>query len=99
MGSRLELHNILLTITPNVYYQPPETVKMVYPCIVYSLTSGNTEFADDRQYMFYKKYTISVIDKKPDGAIQDEVMKLQRCIFDRRYIAQNLYHDVLTIYY
>ena len=38
MGTRLELHNKLEGFLGNkhVYYQPPASVKMEYPCIVYS---------------------------------------------------------------
>ena len=34
----------------NVYFQPPENLKMVYPCIRYSRDTINNEFADNIVY-------------------------------------------------
>ena len=41
---RLELHEILCTIlgSRNVYFQPPESIKMNYPAIVYGLDDMQT---------------------------------------------------------
>ena len=49
MGTRLELHEQLCKIldTRYAYFQPPETVKMKYPAIVYELDDIRNEFADD----------------------------------------------------
>ena len=36
MEGRLELHNILKSLTTNVYYEPADGQQLVYPCIVYN---------------------------------------------------------------
>ena len=33
--TRLDLQSYLKTLTANVYFQPPENVKLNYPCIIY----------------------------------------------------------------
>lgn len=101
MGTRQDLQNLFEEIlgSKNVYYQPPETIKLKYPCIIYSLSDIYTQNADDMHYMMQKVYNISVISRDPDNTLAESVMKLPRTRFDRRYVADNLYHDILTLYY
>jgi len=99
MGQRLDLQEILLTIVPNVYFQPPESLKMEYPCIVYHRDYSNTEFADDRPYLHRKRYLVMVIDENPDSAIPTKVAELPMCLFDRFYTAKNLNHDVFKLFF
>lgn len=101
MLSRLELHEILCDIlgSRNVYYQPPESIKMQYPAIVYARANINNSFADNDVYRQSRVYTLTVIDYDPDSEIVLAVSKLQRCRFDRHYTYNNLNHDVFTIYF
>ena len=101
MGQRLALHQILMTIlgSSNVYFQPPATVKMNYPCIVYRRSDIDTSFADDNPYITNKRYQVTVIDANPDSLIPDKVGKLPKCVFDRHFKADNLNHDVYQLYY
>jgi len=101
MGSRLELQTELETIlgSRNVYFQPPETIKMAYPCIIYSRNSGDTQFANNKPYTFNIQYRILVVDKNPDSDIPDRIAQLPTCTFDRHYVINNLNHDVFNIYY
>ncbi len=101
MGQRLALHQILMTIlgSSNVYFQPPATVKMNYPCIVYRRSDIDTAFADDNPYITNKRYQVTVIDANPDSLIPDKVGKLPKCVFDRHFKADNLNHDVYQLYY
>ncbi len=101
MERRLELQTKLETLlgSRNVYFQPPETIKMSYPCIVYSRTNGYSQFADNVPYAFKLQYQLIYIDKNPDSIIPIELSKLQSCTFERHYSANNLNHDVFNIYY
>lgn len=101
MASRLDLHELLCNVlgTRNVYFQPPESVKMQYPCIVYKRSAVNTQFADNELYMHKKRYTVTVIDKNPDSEIPDKVASIPMCVFDRHFTSDNLNHDVFSIYY
>ena len=72
----------LKAICNNVYFQPPQSVKMIYPCIRYELDSENVRYADNRRYKYHKRYKITVIDRDPDSTIPDEVAKLVYCSFD-----------------
>ena len=101
MASRRNLQTELETIlgSRNVYYQPPESVKMKYPAIVYSRKNIDNIFADDTVYTQNHAYELTVIDPNPDSEIVMKVSRLPACTFDRRYTADNLTHDVFRLYY
>lgn len=98
---RTELQTILedLLGTKQVYFQPPESVRMTYPCIVYARNDGRTIFADNAPYRFMKRYSVTVIDRNPDSEIPDKVAQLPMCIFNRHYTADNLHHDSFELYF
>lgn len=101
MSTRLELHEILCNIlgSRQVYFQPPESVKMKYPAIVYSRSDIMSEYADDKPYISSTMYQIIVIDPDPDSGIVDRVKELPLCSYDRHYKADNLNHDSFNIYF
>lgn len=101
MASRIDLHNTLCNIlgTKNAYFQPPESVKMNYPAIVYDLDNIENRFADDGVYFMKKRYMVTVIHKDPDSMLIDKVAALPTCRFNRHYAQDNLNHDVFTLYF
>lgn len=101
MDSRLELHEILCDVlgSRHVYFQPPSSVKMVYPAIVYSRNSISNDFANNLVYKQSLGYTVTVIDEDPDSDIVEKISRLPMCRFDRHFTSDNLNHDVFTIYY
>ncbi len=101
MAPRLQLQTKLVSIlgTDNVYFQPPPTVKMKYPCIVYHRDSIQTEYADDNPYKSTIRYQITVIDRDPDSLIPAKVGALPMSRFERFFTADNLNHDVYTLYF
>ena len=101
MGSRLDLQTKLETLlgSKNVYYQPPASVRMNYPAIVYSRSNIENRHADDDVYVQAYFYEVIVIDEDPDSEIIENISKLPGCRFDRHYTSDNLNHDVFTLYY
>lgn len=101
MASRLQLQTELeeLLGSRNVYFQPPASVRMQYPAIVYSRSNIENRHADNNVYMQSYFYEITVINEDPDSEIVEKVSKLPTCRFDRHYKADNLNHDVFTLYY
>ena len=100
MANRLDLHETLCNIlgSRNVYFQPPESVKMEYPAIKYSLSNMKNNHANDKVYTQSRSYQIIVIDKSPDSIISDKISKLPYCKFDRSYASDELNHYVYTLY-
>ena len=102
MDRRSELSQVLRRIlgSSNVYFQPPESIKMKYPCIRYSLSNIDMKYADNKMYADKDRYSIIVIDKNPDSVIFRNLLKtFQYISFDRFYTADNLNHWALTLYY
>ncbi len=101
MSKRAELHKILCGIlgSGNVYYQPPESVKMNYPAIVYSKFDIDNTFADNGVYKQLTLYEVAVIDKNPDSEIVYKVSRLESCRYSRHFVHDNLNHDIFLIYY
>ena len=101
MPNRLDLHEHLCKVlgSRNVYFQPPESVKLVYPAIVYELSNINNRYANDGVYIQADSYTVTFISKNPDGEIIRTLSKLPTCRFDRGFVSNNLYHKVFTLYY
>lgn len=101
MRSRADLQDMLESMlgSKNVYYQPPASIQMKYPAIVYSRNRIENKHADNRPYMQAISYDVTVIDKRPDNNVIFELSKLPQCRYDRHYIADGLHHDVFTLYY
>lgn len=101
MADRLELHSVLQELlgSSNVYYQPPESIKMQYDAIRYSKKTIDSKYANDRKYSMIDCYEVIVISRLPDNPVIKKLLSLPYCSYDRHYIADNLHHDVLTIYW
>lgn len=101
MATRLDLQTLLEDIlqSRNVYYQPPESVKMQYDAIRYSRTNIENTFANDSVYKQDNAYEIIVIYRDPDSELPMKISRLPKCRHDRHYTADNLNHDVFTLYW
>lgn len=100
MASRQNLQNAFVGVlgSKNVYFQPPESVKLVYPCIIYEESKGRSIRANDLLYLHRKAYDGIIIDKDPDSTIPDRVRALPLCDIGEPYKADNLNHWPFTIY-
>lgn len=101
MATRQELQAKLeeLLGSRNVYYDPPETLKISYPAIIYYKSKIETRKANNSTYSKNTRYDITVIDRRPDNPVIDKLMELPYCSYDRPYKSDNLNHDVLSLYY
>lgn len=98
---RLEFQSLLEGIlgSPNVYFQPPPSVKMSYPAIIFSLDDMNSTFASNELYRLKKRYMVIVVDRDPDSKIPDKIATIQLSNFSRFYTKDNLNHFVFTVYF
>lgn len=99
--SRLELQLILEGIpgVRKVWFQPPDGTQLVYPCILYSRDAQDVTYADNKPHLVNTRYMITVIDRNPDSLIPSMVAALPLCSFNRFYTADDLNHDVYTLYF
>lgn len=101
MASRLDLQSKLeeLLGSRNVYYQPPESIKMDYPAIRYFRKNIRDNFADNARYSKMNCYELIVIDRRPDNPVIEKILELPYSSYERSYRAENLNHDALTLYF
>lgn len=100
MGNHVDLGDKFKTIVPNVYFQPPETIKLSYPCVVYQLSSIDHQYADNKTYIGKRRYQATLITKDPaDDRVDKIVDSFELCKFDRFFTANNLNHNVFVIYW
>lgn len=107
MNKRLELDAILCEIIgieepdgdTHVYFDPPMDLKMKYPAIRYKLKTIDKVYANNMAYSLRTPYEVIVIDKNPDSEYTSKLLALPYCSHDRHYTANNLHHDVFTIYH
>jgi len=101
MAQRLDLQALLIDLlgSGNVYFQPPASVAMKYPCIVYNRDHIDISHADNEPFKHQKRYQITVIDPDPDSDIPDKVANLPRVAFNRSFTTDNLHHDVFTLFF
>lgn len=83
----------------HVKFQPKASYRLSYPVIVYSLDGMYKRYASNGTYRLVPRYQVTVIDKDPDSGIPYKVALLTMCEMNRRYVADNLYHTVFTIYH
>lgn len=101
MDRRSKLQTLLeSTINSSyVYFQPPASVKLDYPCVVFTLSSDRTSYANNKLYIDKLRFTITIIDRNPESELFDKIKLLPLCSFDRTYMSNNLNHYVFTIFF
>lgn len=101
MGKRLDLQTLLegLLGSRNVYYDPPESLKMQYDAIRYSRSKIENTFANNAVYKQDDRYEVIAIYKDPDSELPRKISQLPRCTSEGHYVVDNLHHDRFTLYY
>ena len=97
---RLELHEKFCEIlgSRNAYFNPPESVKLQYPAIVYRRKPIDNVFANNGVYKQSQGYEVTVIDEDPKGEIARKVSLLPTCRPTSHFTSDNLVHDVFELY-
>ena len=100
-AKRLELQKLLeeLLGSRNVYFQPPSTIKMQYPCIRYGIDRFAEHRADNILYHDRTGYEVTYIDPYPNLVVPDKIHRLPLCRFVRPYVADNLNHYAYLLYF
>lgn len=83
----------------NVYYNPPASLMLNYPAIVYNDKDIDQLYANNKTYRLTKSYTLTVITKTASNDIIDKLLEWPMCSFDRHYKADSLNHYVFTLYF
>ena len=83
----------------NVYFQPPESKKMVYPCIRYERAKIPVTKADNLNYLAHTNYTVILITTDPDSDLPYQILDEFKGQIShlQHYVKDNLIHDVYTL--
>lgn len=98
---RIKFHNKLKEVlgNNNVYYNPPSTTKLQYPCIIYNLSDIRINKANNNVYLLDHVYQVTLIGIKVTDDTKDKILtEIPYSNFNRSYINNGLYHYVYTIF-
>ena len=81
----------------NVYFQPPASISLQYPCVIFSFDDESTLYSNNEAYLTRDKYTVTLITKDPlPELLMESLSSLPYTRFDRHYTADNLHHFTYT---
>lgn len=86
----------------NVYFEPPTSLMMKYPCIRYNRSNIDIVYADNKPYLGKNKYTVMVIFRDADDDLPERLLHNNEDIlfgFDRNYVSDGLHHYVFETYF
>lgn len=101
MGRRHKLHEELESLgAKKTLFQPPPSVQLEYPAIIYTIKSTYTTNADNRVYTGHRFYQIELIDPDPDTPLIDALLnKFKMIKHVNNFKTSNLNHNVFDLYY
>lgn len=82
-----------------VYYNPPASVRISYPAIVFSRSRIKNIFANNQVYGQANLYEVTTITEDPDDPIIGKISRLAMCSFDRHFVSDNLHHNTFSLYH
>ena len=94
----------------NVYFSPPESIKLKYPCIVYHMDNIDVKRANNRIYNHTTRYIVTLVDEDPDSGEFDDSRGLSSlrekflyhfpmCEYANHRVVNNMNHDTFYLYY
>lgn len=99
MVPRQGIQEVLEALCDHVYFQPPASVQIEYPAIVYERARADSKYADNKPHNVTQRYQVTLISRNPDESIFQELVSLSMCEHETSYVADNLNHDVFGIYF
>ena len=101
MDRRHKLHEELVSLgAKKTLFQPPPSVQLEYPAIIYTIKSTYTTNADNRVYTGHRFYQIELIDPDPDTSLIDSLLnKFKMIKHVNNFKTSNLNHNVFDLYY
>lgn len=99
--ARIELQQVLedLLGSRNVYFQPPASLRMAYPAIVYEWDNESVRYADNVRHRVHRRYSVTSIDRDPDSLTPDKIAQLPYASFAQSFKANDLNHVVYNLYF
>lgn len=109
MGTRHELHEefkqLLGTSSKRgnearCFFQPPESLKLAYPCIIYSRERPDVIRADNLMYRRVRRYAVNYLTYDPDDPLIEQIEDhFPMCRLVRTNTASGLNHYHYDLFY
>ena len=101
MGQRLALQTLLEETlgSEHVYFQPPESLKIAYPAVVYNRDKYFVNHSDNSPHLVVARYQVTLIYRDTDSKLPDKFAHLPMCSYQRHFVSDNLNHDVFDLYF
>lgn len=96
---RSELSAILHSICEHVYFQPPASKQLVFPCIIYSLENLDIDHADNEVYRLNDAYSITYATRDPNDENIHIIARLPLCSMTRVASVDNLHNYYYRLYF
>ena len=96
------LHEKLKTVPgiKEVYFQPPSSKKLAYPCIIYQFEGYEDKYGSNVEYLSWPRYSVTVIDYDVESMIP-KYLKAMRGNYlmrlSRFFVSDNLCHWVFEL--
>lgn len=85
---------------PNVYIDPPENIRMAYPCARVRLNIPRSRYADNKVHIFTPSWEIIYMSYEPDDEFLIKIMDAFKMISaNRHYTSDGLHHYPFILYY
>lgn len=100
--SRIELHKKLCDLlgSKNVYYQPPESLKINLPAIIYYADTPQEVNANNGVYFLGHRYHVTYLTLDPDSQVVDDILTSFKKIHAETFFKKdNTNHYQFTLYY
>lgn len=82
-----------------LYFSPPEKVRLTYPCLIYNKTGYEIDNANNTSYKEHTIFNVTYITRNPDD---DKPLEMKRALKNCKILSHetidNLYHTYLRIY-
>jgi len=100
MKTRIKLQKFLEKVAApyHVYFQPPDSLYIDYPCVIYHLSNVKNLYANNNIYKQDKFYELIIVDSNPDSILFEKFCKLPMCKFKNFYVSESLNHFVFDIF-
>lgn len=102
MADRMELQKKLCSIlgSNNVYFEPPENIKINYPCFIYSIESPYTTGANNKLYSYMNSYSVTYINRDPHIEIIEKMLSsFTYATTGSSYVSDGLHHYTFDIFF
>lgn len=101
MRSRLDMQEYLQQLlgSKNVYFQPPEGMRISYPAFIYNPSKRGDRFANNSRYLKRRSYFVQYVSPTYDERFVESILDQDYCSFDRYFAKDDLHHFNFTMFY